>query len=131
MEGISDLKIVGLDEQRAPRIRKEPYIDIVFQLSHKAPADWCEAFNASLRKHPATPKIVESEGLFIEGWVRSPDEIAAYLDVLKKKVAECNAAYIARIEQAERDAISSNSASSEEAGEQGRLNRILATLDYE
>ena len=38
MEGISDLKIIGTDERRPPIIRKEPYIDVFFKLSHQAPA---------------------------------------------------------------------------------------------
>ena len=31
MEGISDIKIIGIDEKRPPKIRKEPYIDLVFK----------------------------------------------------------------------------------------------------
>ena len=73
MEGISDIKITGIDEKRPPVIRKEPYIDIFFKLSHQAPADWCKDFNALLSNHPTAPKIKEKEGLYIEGWVRTAD----------------------------------------------------------
>jgi len=52
VEGISDLRITGIDERRPPMIRNVSYIDIYFKLSHKAPADWCKAFNTLLRKHP-------------------------------------------------------------------------------
>lgn len=130
MKGISDIKIVGIDEKRPPKIRKEPYIDIVFKLSHQAPPDWCQDFNALLSKHPATPKIKESEGLYIEAWVRSPDEIIAFLEILKAKVAECTQQYIHRIRIAAANGDAKNNALALETGEQGRLNRIIAALDF-
>lgn len=131
MEGISDLRIIGIDEMRPPVIRKEPYIDIVFKLTHQAPADWCSDFNGLLARNPATPKIKEKEGLYIEAWVRTPDEIAALLKLLKDKVIECNRQYIERIELATRKANSANSSLAQEEGEQGRLNRIIAALDFD
>lgn len=131
VEGISDLKIVGIDERRPPKIRKEPYIDIVFKLSHKAPEDWCRDFNALLKKHPATPKIIEKEGLYIEAWVRKPDEIAAVLEHLKVKVYDCNCQYIERIELSIRNEHAANVSLAREASEQGRLNRIIAGLNYD
>lgn len=131
VEGISDIKIIGIDERRPPKIRKEPYIDIVFKLSHQAPADWCNAFNTLLLKHPFSPKIKEEEGLYIEAYVRTPDEIITFLAQLKAKVAECTKQYIERIELAARSAGDVNSALAQEAGEQGRLNRIIAALDYD
>lgn len=39
MVGIKDLKIVGIDPDRPPRIRKEACIDIYFKLPEKAPMD--------------------------------------------------------------------------------------------
>lgn len=131
MEGISDLRIIGIDDRRPPKIRKEPYIDIVFKLSHPAPPDWCSDFNAALAKHPHNPKIKENEGLFIEAWVRKPDEIVALLATLKEKVAECSRIYIERIERSARAAREDGNALSQEAGEQGRLNRIIAALDFD
>lgn len=130
MEGISDIRIIGIDEKRPPKIRKEPYIDIVFKLSHQAPADWCSAFNTLVAKHPAAPKIKEGEGLYIEAYVRTPDEIIPFLALLKTKVAECSHHYIERIELTARNAGDVNSALALEAGEQGRLNRIIAALDF-
>lgn len=130
MKGISDIRIIGIDEQRPPKIRKEPYIDIVFKLSHQAPADWCYAFNTLLSKHTATPKIKEGEGLFIESYVRTADEIPPFLALLKAKISECNRQYIERIELAARTAGNINSALALEAGEQGKLNRIIAALDF-
>ncbi len=130
MEGISDIKIIGIDEKRPPVIRKQPYIDIYFKLSHKAPLDWCKDFNNLLAKHPATPKIKETEGLFIEAWVRTPDEIVEFVDQLKESVAECTRQYIARIELASRNIGDENNSSVPESSEQNRLNSILDRLDF-
>lgn len=131
MEGITDIRIIGLDERRPPRIRKEPYVDICFKLSHKAPADWCRDFNGLLLKHPTSPKIKESEGLYIEAWVRQPDQIAPLLTLLKTKVKECNQQYIERIEERGRVTDGENLALSQEEGKQGELNRIIESLDFE
>lgn len=131
MEGISDIKIIGIDERRPPKIRKEPYIDIAFKLSHQAPADWCSDFNTLLSKHPTTPKIKESDGLYIEAWVRSPDEIVSLLETLKAKVAECSRQYIERIKLATLTADDDDTALAQETGEQGRLNRIIVALEFD
>lgn len=131
MEGISDIKIIGIDETRPPKIRKEPYIDIVFKLSHQAPADWCRDFNGLMTSHPCSPKIKEAEGLYIETWVRTPDEISDFFELLKENIAACTDEYIERIERTLRNADDANATSSEEDGEQGRLNRIIESLNYD
>ena len=130
MEGISDIKIIGLDDRRPPRIRPEPYIDVIFKLSHKAPPEWCRDFNGLLAKHPTSPKIKDSEGLYIEAWVRTPDEIPILLDTLKKKINECSTIYIERIEAAFRSQQTDTSSADENSGEQGQLNKILAELNF-
>lgn len=130
MEGISDIKITGMDEKRPPRIRKEPYIDLVFRLAHKAPADWCRDLVDHQSKAGLSVKIDTDECLFIETWVRTPDQIAAHLELLKKAVAECNARYIARIEARDRHRDGGNDQLAQEAGPQGQLNRIIAALDF-
>ena len=131
MEGISDLKIIGIDDKRPPVIRKEPYIDIFFNLSHQAPTDWCNDFNTLLRKHPTAPRIKEKEGLYIEGWVKKPDDIAPFLTLLKDKVEDCNRQYIERINLSASNANAANAAITQESGEQGRLNKIIAMLDFD
>jgi len=131
VEGISDIKIIGIDDKRPPRIRKEPYIDIIFKLSHKVPLDWCRDFNDLLAKHPTSPKINEVEGLYIEGWVRTPDEVEPFLAKLKEKVEECSQRYIERIERSARSAGNGNATMATESGEQGRLNRIIASLQFD
>jgi hypothetical protein len=130
MEGISDIRITGIDERRPPRIRKEPYIDLCFRLSHKAPLDWCQDFTDHLSKLDFPVKIDTDECLYIETWVRTQEEIVGHLQLLKKAVADCNARYIAKIEASERDRDGQIDDLAREAGPQGQLNRIIAALDF-
>jgi hypothetical protein len=130
MEGISDIRIAGIDEKRPPRIRKEPYIDLCFRLTHKAPVDWCQDFTDLQSKMNYASKINTDECLFIETWVRKPEEIAGHLQSLKKAVAECNARYIEKIRASERDRDGDNNKLRDEDGPQGQLNRIIAGLDF-
>lgn len=131
MEGISDIRIIGIDDKRPPKIRKEPYIDLYFKLSHKAPADWCKDFNSLLTKNANPVQIKEKEGLFIETWVRTPDEIVALFDNLKKAVTTCTQQYIERIELSTRQANDRDATQGEASGEQGRLNKIIASLKFD
>jgi len=130
VEGISDIKIIGIDELRPPKLRKEPYIDLVFKLSHKAPSDWCKDFNDSLSKTTYAPKINLDDGLYIQTWVRSIDEIAGLLQLLKKSVAECSARYIEKVRQVANAAAGQNNLLKDGGGEQGRLNAVIAGLDF-
>ncbi|MDH5512294.1 MAG: hypothetical protein OEY27_03685 [Gammaproteobacteria bacterium] len=130
MEGISDIKITGIDEKRPPRIGKQPYIDLCFRLAHKAPIDWCRDFTDHQSKEPYPAKIDTNECLYIETWVRLPEEIVERLKNLKQAVAQCNQRYIAKVEARERDRDSGNENLAKEAGPQGQLNRIIAALDF-
>ncbi len=129
MNDIRDIHISGIDPTRLPRVRKEPYIDLYFTLDPPAPPQWCEAFNdlAGGAEFPAT--IDPKKGLIIETWVRTPDEIVKALMVLKAVVRKATAATIARAE-AEAAALLQVDTPVEERGEQGRLNAIIATLDF-
>ena len=131
MEGISDIKIIGLDEARMPRILKEPYINLYFKLSHQAPKRWCDLFNDQVAKGDYTIKIDPLKGEFIETWVRKPDEVQAVLTALKLAVRNCIETYISRI-RAETDANAALGAhaKSQDEGEQGRLNRIIESLNF-
>ncbi|CAK0764032.1 conserved hypothetical protein [Gammaproteobacteria bacterium] len=131
MEGISDIKILGVDEKRPPRIRKEPYIDIVFRLSHKAPPDWCDDFNELLNKRKITAKINKVEGLYIETWVRAMEDIPRHLAQLQQGVDECSRNYIANIRQQQQNAASDIDTLREVGGEQGRLNKIIAGFKFD
>ncbi|MHB8730129.1 MAG: hypothetical protein ACYC9K_14030 [Sulfuricaulis sp.] len=130
MEGISDIKITGIDERRPPRIGREPYIDICFRLAHKAPVDWCQDFTSHQSKEGFPAEINVDECLYIQTWVRKPDEIVGRLDMLKKAVAQCNARYIEKIEARQRDRDGDIDALAKEAGPQGQLNRLIAALDF-
>ena len=130
MEGISDIKITGIDERRPPRIRKEPYIDLCFRLTHKAPLDWCQDFTDYQSKASSPAKIDTKECLYIETWVRTQEEIVGHLLALKQAVAACNTRYIEKIQASERDRGNSIDDLAKEAGPQGQLNRLIAALDF-
>ena len=131
MEGISDIKIVGIDKKRPPRVRKAPYIDVFFMLSHQAPKDWCEDFNDLANKLTPPVKIDKVEGVYVEAWVRDMSGIPAHLGDIKKTVAACNKQYIERILRMELDATTENGDSSGAGTEQLRLNAIVAALKFD
>ena len=93
MSDIKDIKVIGFDNDRPPRIRKEAYIDLYFQLSQKAPLDWCEDFNALGRRVNPSPKIDKNKGLHIETYVNNMNLIAQQLASVKKLLLECNQQY--------------------------------------
>ncbi len=128
MEGISDIRISSIDEMRPPRIHKEPYINLYFKLTHKAPKKWCEDFNHLVSKGDYPAKIEPNTGLFIETWVRKPEEIATALEGLKRAVSTCKEEYIARINA---EAAAQIGDAQEATGEQGRLNKIIAGLNFD
>jgi len=127
VEGISDIRITGIDETRRPRILKEPYINLYFKLSHKAPTEWCSDFNLLLAKSQYPARIDESEGLYVETWVRTQDEIAPHLELMKKTIKQCVSNYIDRIKAA----TAVKSGQIEEGAEQRRLNALIDNLNYE
>ena len=130
MKGISDIKIVAVDSKRPPVIRKQPYIDLFFTLSHKVPKEWAVDFNALVSKLSFKSKIQTDEGLYIETWVRTPDDVAGHFEMLKAKTTECNENYIAKIQLSASKRDSESAALGNETGEQGRLNRIISGLQF-
>ncbi|WP_444994915.1 hypothetical protein [Aliikangiella sp. IMCC44359] len=130
MEGISDIKIVSLDELRPPRIRKEPYINLYFKLSHSAPKRWCADFTQLTSKSEFSVKIDSKKGEFIETWVRKPEQIEKLFQYLKENIKICNENYIARIHSEAQAEQSKNSVVDDE-GEQGQLNKIIANLNFD
>lgn len=131
MEGISDIRVCGMDPKRPPRIQKEPYINLYFTLNHKAPDDWCSAFNDLMSHGEFSVKIEPDEGLYIETWVRLPDEIEPALDGIKEAVTRCSEEYVTRVNLAAATAAQNGSKEKEELSEQGRLNRIVAGLKFD
>ena len=131
MEGISDIRIIGIDEKRPPRVRKEPYIDLFFMLSHQAPKKWCEDFNKLVKDLVPPVKINENEGIFIDAYVRDMNLIPGHLEKIKKRIAACNEQYIQNIRQRELDEANRNTSLYGASGEQGKLNTIVAALKFD
>lgn len=132
MKGISDIKIIGVDKARPPFIRKEPYIDIYFELSHQAPTDWCEDLNTRLTNNHTTKtsSINGKEGLFIKSWVRTPGEITSLLEQLKNEITECTSQYIERI-QLNSPHLDGKTSGTSESSEQINLNNIITSLVFD
>ena len=131
LEDIRDIRIVGIDEKRPPRIRKEPYIDLFFRLSHQAPKKWCQDFNKLAKDLVPPVKIDDNEGVFIDAYVRDMDNIAMHLDKIKGKIVLCNEQYIEEIRQRESAELARNVLLFGEEGEQGKLNKIIAALRFD
>ena len=72
---------------------KEPYIDLFFRLSHKAPKKWCEDFNKLSKDLVPPVKINENEGVFIDAYVRDMSHI-------KSDSATTGARSVSRLSQA-------------------------------
>lgn len=127
----SNIKIVGIDEKRPPRIRKEPYIDLYFKLSDSPSEDWCDHFNKISKKLVPPAKIDKRTSLFIDAYVRDMKHIPDYLDEIKKQVTVCNEQQNENFRlRALADAANNSSLSGEE-GEQGKLNSIIAALEFD
>lgn len=131
MKDISDIKIIGIDDKRPPRIRKEPYIDLFLKLSHQAPQAWCEDFNKLAIKIKPFVRIDKTEGIFIETFVRDMKHIPEHFDLIKKKVAACSEQYIENIRLKELAAANKNDSIRGQEGEQGKLNTIIAALKFD
>lgn len=131
MEGISDIRIEGIDNKRPPRIQHKSYIDLFFRLNHQAPIKWCEEFNNIMSGHPCKPRIEAREGLYIQTWVRSVDEIIEHLEQLKEAVSSCTTKYIEKIETRDRAAAAGMDKSTENDSPQSRLNKVISELNFD
>ena len=131
MINIEDIKIVGIDEDRPPRIRKEAYIDIYFKLADKVPMDWCEDFNSIGRQINPSVKIDKNIGLFIDAYVNDMTQIPVHLEKIKKLVKACNLQYLEKIREKAMALAASNAALEGKSNEQDRLNQLIATLNYD
>lgn len=131
LTNIADIRIIGIDEQRPPRVRKEAYIDLFFRLSTKAPEDWCEDFNALGRRITPSPKINKAQGECIETYVKDMALIPAHLAEVKQVVSECNRQYQQKLDDKARALAASNANLQGQDGEQYKLNQIVAALDFD
>jgi len=131
MNPINDIKIIGIDENRPPQMRKEAYIDVYFKLATKAPEDWCDDFNALGRKINPAVKINIKEGIFIEAWVKDMIDLPAQLEKIKLKIKECNEQYIEKARVKALAMAASVAANLGKGSKQQALNDIVATLKYD
>lgn len=130
MKGISDLKIIGVDENRPPTLRKEPYIELYFKLNHEAPKEWIRDFNELTANGQYPVKIKPEEGLFIETWVRKPEEIEAAFNAITNAFHTCIENFIARVAaRMNADKASLNDKKLSDA--QIALNKIIENLKFE
>ena len=131
MNSISDIKIIGIDEERPPRMRKAAYIDLYFKLSTKPPPDWCDDFNALAHKIEPAAKIDKIKGNVIETWVREMDLIPGHLEKIKKTVTRCNQQYMEKVLKKQLAAALKDASVVGMDGQQNRLNEIVTALNFE
>ena len=131
MTSFNAIKITGIDANRPPRIRKEPYVDIFYKLSEEAPEDWCEAFNGFGRHVNPMAKIDDANRGIINTYVNDIEAIPAHFQRLKQAVAECNTEYRVKLRKREREMARVNADLQTGDGAQSRLNKIIASLDYD
>jgi len=130
MTSISTIKIVGIDDDRPPAVRKEDYIDLYFKLSQKAPPDWCDDFN-QLGHHLEPPvKVNKNSAIIIETWIRDMKLIPEHLEKIKQKITLCNEQYLEKIKQKKLAALAKSTSLQGEDGRQNQLNLIVATLEF-
>ena len=131
MQDVKEIKIIGIDSKRPPILRKEPYIDLVFELSVPTSKQWNEDFIGLFNNSEVRPKIDATKSLFIQTWTRTMVEIPEHVELLKTKVIECN--QIASDRQAAVDLLAMSGSKSVEGagGPQGQLNAIIASLNFD
>lgn len=125
---IKDIKIKGLDPNRKPSLKNKNYVDLIFELTQKAPRDWCADFNTLFSKNKHNAKINPDEGLYVETWVRNINDIPNELELIKQLIIICNNNYI---EQMHQEALAwQQSENNKTNSRSDELDRILASLSY-
>ena len=127
----TEIRITGIDANRPPRIRKEAYIDLYYQLSEAAPEEWCEDFNALGRQVNPQAKIDKDEPGFVSTYVNDMEAIPGHFRQIKQAMADCNRQYLEKISQRQAALARDNASLQEQGGQQFRLNEIIAALDFE
>ena len=126
-----EIKIIGFDENRPPRMRKESYIDLFYQLSGDAPEEWCDDFAGFGRQLNPIAKIDKSTRGFINTYINDIEAIPEHFAQLKEAVAECNAQFRDKLEQREIALAKDNENRLEQGDLQFRLNEIVASLEFD
>lgn len=131
MSTINDIKIIGIDDERPPQVRKEAYIDLFFKLSQKTPTDWCEDLNKLGHQIEPPFKIDKNRGIVVETWIRDMTLIPQHLEKIKHKIIECNEQYLEKLRQKALSLAAKNASSNGQDSKQGQLDLIVATLKFE
>ena len=131
MAAFKEIKISGFDESRPPRVRKEPYIDLFYQLSEEPPQEWCEDFERFGRLLHPHAKVDKASRCFINTYVNDMNVIPAHFAQLKQAVFECNTHYEEKLRKRAEELARQNRILSEGSSEQFKLNRIVESLDFE
>ena len=127
----NEIKIIGIDANRPPRVRKEAYIDLFYQLSEDAPEEWCEDFEGFGRQVNPLAKVDRTKRCFINTYVNDMNVIPAHFEQLKQAVVDCNAQFLEKLRQKELALAKDNANLSEQGGRQFELNEIIASLDFD
>jgi len=129
VSGIEDIKIKSLDANRRPSLKNKKYIDIYYELSQKAPRDWCADFNLAFSKLSLNAKISPDDGLYIETWVRDITHIQSELDQLKDIIKAINKKYIEQKLEAAAEAQRTASMKGESSSD--ALDEVLELLNFD
>ena len=127
----NEIKIIGIDANRPPRIRKEAYIDLFYELSEDASEEWCEDFEGFGRQVNPPAKVDKTRRCFINTYVNDMNVIPAHFEQIKQAVVECNAQYLEKLRQREQALARDNASLSEQGGQQFELNQIIESLDFD
>jgi hypothetical protein len=130
MEEFQDVKIIGLDENRFPFVRKEPYIDLFFKLSPEPPKDWCIRFNSLSQNLNPVVRIDKKTNLFIQTYVRDMNHIPEHLEMLKKKINTCNEQHKKKCLQQALDMKRNKQRENANCDAQGKLDAIIEKLNF-
>ncbi len=127
---VLELKIIGLDPDRPPMLQRQPCIDLAFQLSDIAPADWCDEFQKGVGKQRYPIKIDPEAGEFVETWVRTPEEIEKALETVKELVQRGNVAYKEAL-YAKNNIVAPDEPVKEVSPAQLALDKVVAALNFD
>ena len=131
MAPFNEIKIIGIDPNRPPRVRKEAYIDLFYQLSEDVTEEWCEDFSGFGRHVNPLAKIEKGSKCFIGTYVNDMEAIPAHFAQLKQAVNDCNTQYLEKIRQRELAQARDNATLEAQGGLQFKLNQIIASLEFD
>ena len=130
IEAPTELKVIGFDQERPPKIQRRPCIDLYFRLNEEAPEEWCKCFMNIIGKQTYSIKIDPEVSEFVETWVRKTAEIENSLETVKRLVAKGNQAYQESLE-AKRKQAAVVLPDEVISPEQLRLNDVVAGLVFD